>query len=127
MRKESIERDYYYILDMIAQGEKAVRKVAFAKRVGIGVESEEVFDGIIYNLSLLGEPLLHGKLSEGTQEKFKDLIDWKSLKGFRNLATHDYGKINPRIVLMILNHHLPETLENLYVIKKALEKEIENL
>jgi len=56
------------------------------------------------NLIIIGE-----SVSKLTSE-FKDInneIDWKNIKGFRNIAVHDYFGIDIEEVWQILETHIP--------------------
>lgn len=44
----------------------------------------------------------------------------KSMVGFRNIAVHDYRKINVKIVEMIIEKHLEDFNEFIYFINKLI-------
>jgi uncharacterized protein with HEPN domain len=65
-------------------------------------------DAVLMNLIIIGESV--SKLSD----EFKDIyneIDWKNIKGFRNIAVHDYFGVDLEEVWQIIENHIPKLFE----------------
>lgn len=72
---------------------------------------EEVFfkdtktqDAVVRNLQVLAESTIH--LSENLKVRFPD-IDWKAIRGFRNILVHDYLGVRLDRVWNIVEQHVP--------------------
>ncbi|WP_409012965.1 DUF86 domain-containing protein [Emticicia sp. C21] len=68
-------------------------------------------------LITVGEASLH--LSEEIKEKYYE-IDWRGIKGFRNIMTHEYFGISVKMVWVVVINELPK-------LKKVAEKIIKEL
>lgn len=69
-------------------------------------------------LITIGEASLH--LSEEIKEKY-DEIDWRGIKGFRNIMTHEYFGISVKMVWVVVINELPK----LKIVAEKIIKELE--
>lgn len=69
------------------------------------VDDQIVHDALLYNLIVIGEAV--GQISDATRQREPD-IPWKSIKGLRNLLTHEYFAIRIRQIWDIVNASVPE-------------------
>lgn len=74
---------------------------------------QESFDAVLMNFMLIGEAV--SKLSENLKS-VNTRVPWSKIKGFRNIAAHEYFGVDAEEVWQIIKNHLPE-----------LEKDIENI
>lgn len=76
-------------------------------------DSEESFladqmvqDAILMRLQQIGENLI--KIRDQDPEAFVDKPDsWNKLAGLRNVISHSYETIEPGVIWIIVNEHLP--------------------
>ncbi|MFU2223156.1 DUF86 domain-containing protein [Streptococcus pluranimalium] len=124
MRIDQLEADYMYLKEMIYYAEKVQEVVPKANRYGIPLDDDMVIASLTMMIGQVGEQIDSQKLSESFKEKYSDIIDWKVIKGFRNLAYHHYSKISAKQVIEITAKFIPELLEGLYTIRRQVEKEL---
>ncbi|MCC6412364.1 MAG: DUF86 domain-containing protein [Saprospiraceae bacterium] len=74
---------------------------------------EKTFDAVLMNFVVIGEAVV--RLSNDLKEK-ESHIPWVRIKGFRNIAAHDYFGVDAEEVWQIIKNHLPQ-----------LEQDIQNL
>ena len=77
----------------------------------------EKFDAVLMNFIVIGEMV--DRLSEDFKEN-NSQVDWRKIKGFRNIIAHDYLGVDAEEVWQIITNHLSklkvkikEILENL--------------
>lgn len=124
MRIERLEADYMYLKEMIHYAEKVQEIVPKANRYGIPLDDDMVIASLTMMIGQVGEQIDSQKLSEEFKEKYDTIIDWKLIKGFRNLAYHHYSKINAKQVIDIVNKSILELLEGLYYIRRQVERQL---
>lgn len=124
MRKNQLEKDYLYLKEMVYYAEKALEVVPKANKFGIPLDDDMVIASLTMMIGQVGEQLDSQKLSEEFKEKYSSVIDWKLVKGFRNLAYHHYGRIDGVQVINIVKKSIPELLEGLCVIQRQVEREL---
>lgn len=71
-------------------------------------EDVKTVDAVLMNLIVVGESV--SKMSNDFKEIYNE-IDWKNIKGFRNIAVHDYFGVDIEEVWQILKNHIPRLLE----------------
>lgn len=65
-----------------------------------------LYDACLRNLQTLSESMTH--LPESIKLQYPK-IDWKNIKGFRNILVHDYlGDIDSETIKKIITDYLPE-------------------
>ena len=67
---------------------------------------------------IIGEATIF--ISEETKNKFPE-IDWKGIKGFRNIIVHEYFGISVKMVWAVVVKELPK----LKIISKKIIEELE--
>lgn len=72
----------------------------------------ERLDSIAMRLLAIGEGLKNiDKLTNGTLLSQYPMIEWKKIKGLRDILSHHYFDINAEIIFDICTHKLDELLE----------------
>ncbi len=66
---------------------------------------QESFDAVLMNFILIGEAV--SKLSEDLKAA-NTQVPWLKIKGFRNIAAHEYFGVDAEEVWQIIKNHLPE-------------------
>ena len=60
---------------------------------------------LAFSILQIGE--LVSKLSDDLKYETKGIIDWRSIKGMRNIIAHDYGEINLDLVWDVASTDIP--------------------
>ncbi len=83
------------------------------------IEDQAFFNASITLLVQLAEQST--KLDKAIKSKLPE-IPWASIKGFRNLAVHEYENIELEMVFEIVKKHIPDLLSKIEVfVKKSIE------
>ena len=102
------EKDKNNVLNIIDSIEKIVTYVkdidSYEK---FGIDTKTV-DAVLMNLIVIGESV--SKLSNEFKDTYNE-IDWVNIKGFRNIAVHDYFGVDIEEVWQIIVNHVPKLLE----------------
>jgi uncharacterized protein with HEPN domain len=61
------------------------------------------YDAVLRNLGVIGEAVR--ALPPGTRDAMPD-IPWASIAGLRNIVVHEYFRVNPDLILDIVDHQL---------------------
>ncbi len=61
-------------------------------------------DAVLHNLIIIGEAAKH--IPDNIRDKI-NAIEWRKIAGFRDIAVHQYFKVNIDIVWDIIQNHLP--------------------
>jgi uncharacterized protein with HEPN domain len=101
-------RDQRAIEDILEFCDQAARLVA---RGHGAFESDEMLMLAAEALTQrLGEAA--SRLSDGFQDQHPE-VPWRAIRGMRNLAAHDYGRIDHRVVWNTLKNDFPELADRL--------------
>ena len=99
-------------LDRILDVREALeRVVTYRALVHSGEPSEQdrvLLDAILYKLVILGEAVRC--LPEALRAS-EPAVPWRDIIGFRNLAAHEYFRVEPQRVWEIVDLHLPSLQE----------------
>jgi uncharacterized protein with HEPN domain len=68
------------------------------------------FDAVCMNFIVIGE--MTDRISEDFKQKNSN-IDWKNIKGLRNLIAHDYFGVDAEEIWGILQQHIPALIESI--------------
>ena len=68
------------------------------------------YDAVLRNLAVIGEAVR--SLPSETRDKMPD-VPWAAIAGLRNIVVHDYFRVNPELILDILDHQLAPLAERL--------------
>jgi uncharacterized protein with HEPN domain len=91
-----------------------------------GVDASSFFanrekqDAVVRRIEVIGEVAAH--LSEQTREALPEL-DFRRIRGMRNIVAHDYANIDFRIVWEVATEHIPALLRALEGCLPQLERE----
>ena len=69
---------------------------------------EKTFDAVMRNLEVTGEAARH--VSAEIKERYSE-VEWRPIAGFRDIAIHAYPAVDEEIVWDIVQHKVPELLE----------------
>lgn len=67
--------------------------------------NDMAYDAVQMNFIVLGETAT--KLSDDVRNTLPH-IDWRAVKGFRNIIAHEYFGVDENIVWAAIKHHLPQ-------------------
>jgi uncharacterized protein with HEPN domain len=102
------EKDKDNIINIIDSIEKILKYTNDLDTIDKFEKDSKTIDAVLMNLIVIGESV--SKFSD----EFKDIyneIDWKNIKGFRNIAVHDYFGVDIEEVWQILKNHIPKLHE----------------
>jgi len=68
------------------------------------------YDAVLRNLGVIGEAVR--ALPAQTRDAMPD-IPWASIAGLRNIVVHEYFRVNPDLILDIVNHELAPLAQRL--------------
>lgn len=95
---------------------------ASIRRFGPDFESfvcdSDYVDSVSMNILQIGE--LAGTLSQEYVDKTRGVMDWRSIKGMRNIFAHDYGSMDLERTWFTATSDVPE-------LKAFCEKELERM
>ena len=63
------------------------------------------YDAVLRNLAVIGEAVR--SISAETRASMPD-VPWASIAGLRNIVVHEYFRVNPQLVLDIVDHQLAD-------------------
>lgn len=113
MPKRSIKRDEFHLV-LIFEAINKIEKYAKDKKYSKYLGDELIFDAISLNLSIIGERV---KSLSDSFRKRNPQITYKKIIGMRNFLTHEYHKIQKKIVWETCRDDIPALkkiiLENL--------------
>ena len=101
-----------------------IRRIEYAEILLLAAEEDEesweeaevAFDAILYDLLVIGEAV------KALSEKFKkahEFIQWNQIAGMRNILTHEYFRVDGKIVRATIDKPLQE-------LKQVCESEGQN-
>lgn len=94
----------------------AEKVIEYCKKIEMAIQRfgssfEDYCKDEYYQLSCSACIIQIGELTTHFSDEFKtrhDEIDWKKIKGLRNIHVHEYEKIKPEIMWEIINENVPE-------------------
>ncbi|MCB1192138.1 MAG: DUF86 domain-containing protein [Leptospiraceae bacterium] len=104
------------ILDAILESIEKIQNYASSF-----TEANEFFDTMNFEASVMNFIIIAEMTEKLSPEIIKEnsVIDWKSIKGFRNIAAHNYFGLDYNEVWYIIESYLPELKLN---VKQIIEK-----
>ena len=72
------------------------------------MSDEKTFDAVMRNLEITGEAARH--VPDELKGRHAD-VEWRKIAGFRDIAIHAYPTIDEEIVWDIVQHKVPQLLE----------------
>lgn len=97
-------KDTGYLLAMLKMCDDIESYKAEYGMVDVAVKKRIWINAVLMNLSQIGE--YAGRISEGACEKY-GTVDWKRIKGLRNIIVHDYFGVDLEKVRSIVEEHVP--------------------
>jgi uncharacterized protein with HEPN domain len=82
-------------------------------------ENEMIVDAIIRNLEIIGEASKN--IPDDIRKRYSD-IPWKRMVGLRNIAIHEYSKIDLKMIWKIIKKNLPETKQEILKILDTMKE-----
>jgi uncharacterized protein with HEPN domain len=71
------------------------------------------YDAVLRNLAVIGEAVR--SLPSETRDEMPD-IPWAAIAGLRNIVVHEYFRVNPDLILDLVDHELTPLAERLRAI-----------
>lgn len=68
------------------------------------------YDAVLRNLAVIGEAVR--ALPSDTRDRIPD-IPWAAIAGLRNIVVHEYFRVNPDLILDLVDHQLGPLAERL--------------
>lgn len=100
-----LEKDKANLLAILESCHKISRFTADLIDADAFFADQESFDAVLMNFILIGEAV--SKLSERFKNE-NSQVPWQKIKGFRNIAAHEYFGVDAEEVWQIIKTHLPE-------------------
>ena len=72
------------------------------------VADEKTFDAVMRNLEITGEAVRH--VPQELKDRYPE-VEWRSIAGFRDVAIHAYPTVDEEIVWDIVQHKVPQLLQ----------------
>lgn len=105
-----LEKDRANLLAILDSCQKISRFTADLFDADAFFADQESFDAVLMNFILIGEAV--SKITDGLKSANAH-VPWQKIKGFRNLAVHDYFGVDAEETWQIVKHHLPELERNI--------------
>ena len=96
-----------YLEDMRDCCQKVMRYTEGMTREQL-VADEKTFDAVMRNLEIAGEAVRH--IPDDWRNRYAD-VEWRKIAGFRDIAIHAYPTVADEIVWDIVQHKVPQLLE----------------
>ena len=74
---------------------------------------QKSFDAVCMNFIIIGE--MADRISDEFRQKYSE-IEWKSIKGLRNIIAHDYFGVDAEEIWSIIKLHIPALIESIWKI-----------
>lgn len=68
------------------------------------------YDAVLRNLAVIGEAVR--SLPSETRDRMHD-VHWAAIAGLRNIVVHEYFRVNPDLIIDIVDHQLAPLAERL--------------
>ena len=68
------------------------------------------YDAVLRNLAVIGEAVR--SLPSETRDRMPD-VPWAAIAGLRNIVVHEYFRVNPDLILDLVDHRLTPLAERL--------------
>lgn len=104
------EKDKGNLLAIIDAAEKILKFTENILDADSLFADEKTFDAVLMNFVVIGEAV--NRLSdELTAANTK--INWRQIKGFRNIIAHDYFGVDAEEVWQIIHNHIQDLIEDI--------------
>ena len=70
----------------------------------------DAYDAVLRNLAVIGEAVR--SLPSETRDRMPD-VPWAAIAGLRNIVVHEYFRVNPDLILDLVDHQLTPLAERL--------------
>ena len=111
------KRDKLNLLTILDAIEKISKFTSEYKNADDFYENQRDFDATMMNFIIIGEMV--SRLSDVFINK-NNHIDWFKIKGFRNIAAHNYFGIDAEEVWQLIRNSLPQLEVDLHEILKTM-------
>lgn len=87
------------------------RCTQYAQFLHSGDLASMAYDAVLRNLAVIGEAVR--SLPRETREAMPD-VPWASIAGLRNIVVHEYFRVNPELILDIVEHQLADLARSIH-------------
>lgn len=108
-------RDPARLADIIQAAELISRFISGREPSGFAGD-EMARSAVAYQLVIIGEAVAH--LSQSLRDRHPE-IPWKAIKGLRNIAAHEYHRVDPETVWAAAAYEVPRLAEQVRIILEA--------
>jgi uncharacterized protein with HEPN domain len=77
----------------------------YAPHLSSGAFTSMAYDAVLRNLAVIGEAVRN--VPDETRASMPD-VPWASIAGLRNVVVHEYFRVNPDLILDIVEHQLAD-------------------
>lgn len=100
--------------DRLADILRAIERCqAYESYLGSDEFGSMAYDAVLRNLAVIGEAVR--SLPRATRERLPG-IPWAAIAGLRNVVVHEYFRVNPELVLNIVEHQLAPLAEKIHAL-----------
>lgn len=111
-----LSKDKYCLIAIVEAIDRILEYSSCFENADDFIEDSRNFDASMMNFIVIGEMV--EKLSKDFKEKYSQ-VDWRNIKGFRNIVAHDYFGIDAEEVWQIIKNRLPGLKDEIEKVQKA--------
>jgi uncharacterized protein with HEPN domain len=104
------EKDKGNLLAIIDASEKILKFAEDILDADAFFQDEKTFDAVLMNFVVIGESV--NRLSDELITS-NPRVNWRQIKGFRNIIAHDYFGVDAEEVWQIIQNYIPELVEDI--------------
>lgn len=102
-----MSREWRCFLDDIVECCQKIQRYIDGYDLNRLLNDDRTMDAVLRNLEIIGEA--SGRLPDDVIAKMAQ-VDWRNIRGLRNVIAHGYFGIDGKIIWDIVSHNIPELL-----------------
>lgn len=123
---ERLTRSKNAVDTMILRAQMALEHEEYFRSLNVDRDVPAYLDAVLTQLGQIGEACSASKLPAETLDEY-DLINWRQINGFRNVAYHQYEEVDYDTVWIIVDDLLEGLIEDLIEVSEDLSNRISML
>ena len=109
------------VSQVLLSSKKILKRMEFIQKIGDLIEQDEKLDGLCMQLIAIGESLKNfDKITENSLLPHYPDFNWKQAKAMRDIISHHYFNVNPKIIFEVCQNEIPKLRD---ILQKILEDE----